>query len=154
MEIYFYGPILRGQGVRTDDHWNDLLAEDYQELRFHISFLEAVGRRLRRTYGWIFAAQLGCFIAKIAVHPTPITSLSQLVGRASVGPLPGDVAIAFGLAFHLTWIVVALATLPSQKAAGLPLRRIGPDVLLKIAGGYRRRPGEPRIAHRANDGNH
>jgi uncharacterized membrane protein len=36
MEINFYGPILKGQGMRTDNHWNDLLAEDYQDLNPHL----------------------------------------------------------------------------------------------------------------------
>jgi len=49
MEINFFGPILAGQGVRTDNGWTELLAEDYKDLRFHITIMEALGRRIRRT---------------------------------------------------------------------------------------------------------
>jgi uncharacterized membrane protein len=93
MEINFYGPILKGQGMHIDNHWNDLLAEDYRDLRFHISFIEAVGRRIRRTYGWIFAVLLVCYLAKIFVHPTPLASLHELWARAAIGPIPGEVAL-------------------------------------------------------------
>jgi len=135
MEINFFGPILAGQSVQTDNGWTGLLAEDYRNLRFHISFMEALGRRIRRTYGWIFAALLACYLAKILVHPTPITSLNEIWARAAIGPLPGEVALGFGLLFHSTWIAIALATLGSQKAVGLPHRRLEPDNLLDVAGG-------------------
>ena len=136
MEINFYGPILKGQGMRIDNHWNDLLAEDYWDLKFHISFIEAVGRRIRRTYGWIFAVLLACYLAKIFVHPTPLTLLDELWARAAIGPIPGEVALGVGLLFHGTWIAVALLTLGSQKAVGVPhRRRTGPDLLLEVTGG-------------------
>jgi uncharacterized membrane protein len=135
MEINFYGPMLKGQGMRLDNHWNDLLAEDYSDLSFHISFIEAVGRRIRRTYGWIFAVLLVCYLAKIFVHPTPLASLHELWARAAIGPIPGEVALGVGLLFHGTWIAVALFTLGSQKAVGLPHRRRGLDLLLEVAGG-------------------
>lgn len=120
LKINFYGPILTGQAVRIDNRWNELLAEDYRNMRFHISFMEAVGRRIRRAYGWIFAALLACYVAKILVHPTPITSLDELWPRAAIGPLPGEAALGFGLLFHCTWIAIALANLGTQKAVGPP----------------------------------
>src|SRR3990172_3747675 len=54
LEVCFFGPMLRGEGVRTDNGWEDALGRDYDRLRFHISFLEAFGRRLQRNYAWIF----------------------------------------------------------------------------------------------------
>jgi uncharacterized membrane protein len=135
LEINFYGPILMGQGLRTDNNWNELLTEDYRNLRFHISFMEALGRRIRRTYGWIFAALLGCYLAKILVHPTPIVAMHEVWTRATIGPLPGQVALALGLIFHAAWIVIAVATLGSQKAVGLPQFSNDPDLLLDVAGG-------------------
>ena len=135
LEINFYGPLLTGQSPRTDNRWNELLAEDYKDLRFHITLMEALGRRIRRAYGWIFAVLLACYLAKIFVHPTPIASVHELWGRAAIGPVPGQAALAFGLLFHGTWIAIALATLGSQKAVGLPHRGSGPDLLLDVAGG-------------------
>ena len=134
IEINFYGPLLRGQGTPIDNHWNDLLADDYRDVRFHMSLMEAVGRRIRRIYGWIFAVLLICYFGKIFVHPTPLSSIDQLWARAAIGPIPGEVALGIGLLFHGAWIAVALITLRSHKALELPHRRTGPDLLLEVAG--------------------
>ena len=134
MEINLYGPILRGDSIRIDNGWNELLAADYADLRFHISFREAVGRRLRHTYGFIFAAQLACYLAKIVVHPTPLDTMDQLWQRAAIGPLPGKAALAGVLAFHAAWVVIAVLTMRNQRALGLPHGRNGPDPLLTVGG--------------------
>ena len=139
LEINFYGPVLRGQPIGINNGWNVLLADDYSDMRFHISLLEALGRRLRRTYGWIFAALLICYLAKILVHPTPLASFEGLLERATLGPLPGSFVLGVGIVFHCAWIAIALLTLRSQKAVGLAHRRQGPDSLLDVAGRSRQR---------------
>jgi uncharacterized membrane protein len=136
MEMNFYAPMLRGEGIQTANGWNDLLAGDYMHLHFHISLLESVGRRIRRTYGWLFFAQLACWVAKIVVHPTPLTTFEQIWERAAIGPLSGQAVVVIGALFHLTWIAIALLTLGGQRAVGLPTGRIGPDPLLGVAGGH------------------
>ena len=138
MEINFYGPILRGEGMRVDNRWNELLAKDYEDLRFHITLPESLGRRIRRTYGWIFTALLVCYVVKIIIHPTPLTSWDDLWARAAFGPIPGTLVLAFGLAFHALWVVVAMLTLRSQKAVGLAHARHGEDSLIDVAGGRAR----------------
>src|SRR5580700_4876396 len=52
LETDFYAPMIRGEGVRLDSGWAELLAKDYRNPRYHISFARAIGRRLRRTYVW------------------------------------------------------------------------------------------------------
>ena len=99
-----------------------------------MSLMEAVGRRIRRIYGWIFAVLLICYFGKIFVHPTPLSSIDQLWARAAIGPIPGEVALGIGLLFHGAWIAVALITLRSHKALELPHSRTGPDLLLEVAG--------------------
>jgi len=124
MEVCFYGPLLRGEGVGTENGWNQALAIDYKNLRFHISFWEAAGRRLRRNYLWIFATQGLSYLAKILIHPTPVPSLDDLWARAAVGPIPGQAVLLFGLFFHSSLALLALVTLRRQEAAG---RVQGPD---------------------------
>src|SRR5262249_43239301 len=53
LETDFYAPMIRGEGVRRDPSWTELLAKDYLDPRYHISFARAVGRRLRRTYACV-----------------------------------------------------------------------------------------------------
>ena len=55
LETQFFGPILRGHGVQTSNGWNEILYQDYVRPRLHITYPDALGRRLRRNYGWIFA---------------------------------------------------------------------------------------------------
>lgn len=125
MEVSFYGPMLRGQGLRTESGWNEVLADDYTGLYFHISFLEAIGRRLRRNYSWIFLVQIVSYWGKIGIHPTPIGSLDELWRRASVGPLPGEVVLAAGTLFYMAMLAVGVLTLHGQKAVGRAQRAPG-----------------------------
>ena len=92
METNLFGPMLRGQGIRTENRWNHVLADDYDGLYFHISLWEAVGRRLRRNYVWIFAIQLVAYLGKILIHPEPVATPGELWERAAIGPGMLDLA--------------------------------------------------------------
>ena len=118
MEVSMYGPLLRLEGVRVDNGWNEALALNYERLHFHISFWEAMGRRLRRNYSFLFVIQAVSYVAKICIHPTPIRSLDQLWEHASIGPLPGEVVLAIGFLFHAGLIALAFLTLKGQQAVG------------------------------------
>jgi len=118
LEVCFYGPILRGEAVTTENRWNDFLAHDYQDLRFHISFWEAAGRRLRRNYIWIFIILAVSYLAKLAIHPEPALSFDELTSRAAVGPISGRVVLFIELAFYLSLGTLALLTLRHPHAAG------------------------------------
>jgi uncharacterized membrane protein len=135
-EVYFFGPMLRGHGVQLDRGWNEILYQDYRAPNLHITFLEAVGRRLRHNYGWIFLIQVTTYVGKLLVHPSAIVSLDELWMRASIGPIPGQLVLLIGFLFHAAWIVIALATLKSNRGAG----RAAPvepakDRLLELARG-------------------
>lgn len=136
LELHFFGPILRGQGVRVESGWNEILYRDYHRPRLHISFWEAVGRRLRRNYGWIFAIQVVAYCGKILIHPEPIHTLDDVWARAAVGPVPGKLMLLAGLLFHGTWVGIAYATLRSRRGAGRkrpPPPKI--DRMLELAAG-------------------
>src|SRR5262249_56101531 len=92
--------MIRGEGVRRDPSWTELLAKDYVDPRYHISFARAVGRRLRRTYAWIFVIQAISYYGKLAIHPAPLTSFTDVLQRAAIGPIPGSLVIAPGVLFH------------------------------------------------------
>ncbi len=136
MEVYFFGPILRGQGVRVDNDWNTTLYQDYITPSLHITFLEAVGRRLRHNYGWIFFIQVTSYIGKLLIHPTPIGSVDEFFARATIGPVPGQLVLLAGLLFHSTWITVALMTYRSRRGAdrARPPRPVQ-DAVLQLARG-------------------
>jgi hypothetical protein len=82
LETDFYAPMIRGEGIRLGAGWTELLAKDYCEPRYHVSFARAIGRRLRRTYAWIFVIQAVAYYGKLAIHPAPLTTLADLWERA------------------------------------------------------------------------
>lgn len=136
LEINFFGPILRGQGVRTDNGWNEILFQDYRHPNLHISMIEAVGRRLRRNYAWIFGIQVAAYTGKLLIHPVPINSLAEVWDRAAVGPIPGQLVLLAGLMFHATWITVAIRTLHSRRGGDRPHpKRPQQDQVLLLASG-------------------
>jgi uncharacterized membrane protein len=118
LETSLYGPILRGEGVRTESGWNQELARDYETLRFHISFWEAMGRRLRRNYSFMFGVQAISYVMKICVHPVPVRSLGDLWAHATIGPIPGQAVLVAGFLFHASLTAFAIFTLKGQRAAG------------------------------------
>jgi uncharacterized membrane protein len=117
LEVNFFGPILRGQGVRTDNNWNEILYQDYRSPNLHITYLEAIGRRIRRNYGWIFLIQVVAYIGKLMIHPMPISSLEEIFVRATIGPVPGQIVLLAGLVFHATWMGIAFHTSRSRRGA-------------------------------------
>jgi uncharacterized membrane protein len=118
IEVGFFGPILRGNGVSLQSGWNELLADDYEHLQFHISYLEAFGRRLRRNYIWIFGVLGVAYLAKLAMHPASASSWQQVIDRAAIGPMHGAaVLVSMAIAYSLLGFI-AIGTLGGQKAVG------------------------------------
>jgi uncharacterized membrane protein len=117
LETDFFTPMLRGEPYAADADWSRLLARDYCQPRYHVSLARAAGRRLRRTYAWIFLIQALSYYGKLAIHPHPLTSFSDLWERAAVGPIPGEVLVAAGAVFHLGWMVFAYVTLRLDQHA-------------------------------------
>jgi uncharacterized membrane protein len=103
METHFFAPMLHDGDVSLDDGWQQTLAEDYWRPRYHVSLLVAMGRRVRRNYFWILLIQTLAYAGKLMVHPTPIESLDQLYLRADIGPVPGELVVACGFLYCVTW---------------------------------------------------
>jgi uncharacterized membrane protein len=110
METHFYAPMLIGKSLPEDCEWEQVLARDYCAPQYHISLARAIGRRLRRNYGYVLAIQALAYVGKIAVHPTAVPSFHEFVERASIGPLPGAVILCGVLLFNGAWIAFALTT--------------------------------------------
>lgn len=115
METDLFAPVLRGEGLHRDGEWNTLLAQDYATPHFHISYLLAVGRRLRKNYGYILAVQAIAYYGKLAIHPIPLSSIDDLFARATIGPVPGWIVVVAGIFFHGGWIALAVVTLQIER---------------------------------------
>ena len=124
IERNFYAPMLRGETLMSNSEWCDVLANDYCAPRHHISFARAIGRRLRRNYIWILGIQTVAYYGKIAIHPAPVSSLSELVQRASLGPIPGELMLLAGVIFTAGWISFAAITYFLDRAKHGPGPRV------------------------------
>jgi uncharacterized membrane protein len=123
LETHLYAPMLLGRPIALDDKWQRLLARDYLHPAYHIGFLDAVGRRLRRNYGWILAIQAVAYYGKLAIHPEPMDTLDDIWDRAAIGPVPGELVVLAGIMFHGGWLLLAWWTWREQQ-----LRRQRRDV--------------------------
>ena len=93
IEINFYRPMLDGSQPAQPD-WAATLAHDLAWPHFHMPWWEAIGRRLRRNYQWLYAILLASWLVVLMAYPTPSTSVAEILDRAAVGPVPGVVVIA------------------------------------------------------------
>jgi len=118
LEVYFYGPMLTRQPILGTTNWNQVLAQDMAYIHFHITIWEALGRRLRRNYALLFGILGLSYLGKLLVHPTSLSSLDQFWARAALGPIPGQIVVALGLAFYGALTVVAVVTLLRSRAVG------------------------------------
>ena len=108
MEKSFYAPMLDPRRTPPAQCWRQILAQEYVYPVFRISYLHALGRRIRRSYLWIMAIQILAFLGKIAVHPEPVSSLQDVLARAEVGLVPGVAVFAAGGLYVGTFCGLAL----------------------------------------------
>jgi len=106
IERHLYVPMLHGADPVVPD-WRRTLAADYERPHHHVSFLAALGRRVRRNYVWIVAIQGAAFTGKLLVHPAPPDSLEALLRRADVGPIPGEWVLAVGALYVTALAIIA-----------------------------------------------
>lgn len=122
METDFFAAMLVPPFHPSPD-WAEALAENLLLPHFPVSNWEALGRRLRRNYLWIYFIVGFAWIAKLWLFPALATDLTELVARASVGPVNGSLIVLGSLFMYAVVIVIALATIGLQQSAGEVLPR-------------------------------
>ncbi len=103
--------------------WAEAMAENLLHPHFSISMWEALGRRFRRNYLWIYAVLSIAWLLKTAIFPTAVTSWQELFTRAALGPIPGEIMVAIGVLFNAALLVLGVATVGLQQATGEVLPR-------------------------------
>lgn len=122
METDFFAAMLVPPFQPSAD-WAESLAEHLLQPHFSISNWEALGRRLRRNYLWIYTVIIAAWFAKLWLLPVPIDRWSSLVARAHLGAVPGIWIISGVLLFYAALVVISIATIGLQAAAGEVLPR-------------------------------
>ncbi|MGQ0564966.1 MAG: DUF2270 domain-containing protein [Gemmobacter sp.] len=108
LEKHFYVPMLIDGDLHTEEDWQDILAADYRNPQYHVSYLVALARRVRSNYLWILLIQTVAYCGKLIVHPTPAADFGAFVTRADIGPLPGELVLGLGAVYIASWIALAI----------------------------------------------
>src|SRR6185295_5248513 len=89
LEAHFLVPIVAQNTQLLQGEWQKLVCEDLLLPSFKISKFEAIGRRLKRNYGFIFTIILCAWVTKIFLHaPGGITSFHTFYLALHAGKLP------------------------------------------------------------------
>ena len=134
LETGYFAQLLAPDRAVVDTEWADHLTNDLLTPHFTISEWEAVGRRLRRNYLWIFILLAASWNLKVYLHPEPARDFQEFIERAAVGVLPGQFVFMIGILFNSALFIFALVTLRLREATGevlphhefslRPLRRV------------------------------
>lgn len=135
METDFYAAMLVPP-FAPNPSWAETMAETLLQPEFPITLWEAMGRRLRNNYLWIFLVLATAMVAKLAFFPLPATSVANALDRATLGSVPGALILGLYFAFIAAMVIIALATRGLTQASGevLPKYHI-PDLLGDLRAG-------------------
>lgn len=122
LETGYFAQMLAPQGV-PEDEWAEHLAADLLTPHFTISEWEAIGRRLRRNYLWIFALLAASWNLKVYLHPEPAANFDVFIERATIGVVPGSLVFMIGIIFNAAVFTFAIATVRLREATGEVLPR-------------------------------
>jgi len=122
METDFFATMLVPPFAPSAD-WAEGLAENLLHPQFTISLWEALGRRFRQNYLWIYVVLAIAWILKSVLFPTPVTSWAEFIQRAALGTIPGEVMLLIGLIFNGMLFLIGIATLGLKHATGEVLPR-------------------------------
>jgi uncharacterized membrane protein len=126
LETGYFAPMLSHRAIPPDKEWADHLSTDLITPHFTISEWEAIGRRLRANYLWIFILLALSWTLKIYIHPSPIPVSSAaerqafwdiLLNRAQIGLAPGWLVLTVGVVFNFAIFFVAFSTLKLRNAS-------------------------------------
>ena len=126
LETGYFAPMLSHRAIPPDKEWAEHISADLVTPHFTISEWEAVGRRLRANYLWIFILLALSWTLKIYIHPAPIPVDTEaerhvfwqiIFQRAQVGLAPGWLVVLVGAVFNFAIIFVAFSTLKLRDAS-------------------------------------
>ncbi|HEV8428390.1 MAG TPA: DUF2270 domain-containing protein [Pyrinomonadaceae bacterium] len=118
LETGYFAPLLMPDNRPVDEAWAEHLAADLTTPHFTITEWEAVGRRLRRNYLWIFALLALSWNLKVYLSPLPARDFNVFIDRATVGVVPGWIVFVVGIVFNAAVFVFAIGTLRLREATG------------------------------------
>ena len=120
IESHFLVPMVSQSSRLLDGEWWKLVCEDLIMPSFKITRLEAIGRRMKRNYVFIFAIIMVAWTMKIFVHAqTPIHSFGEFYNALAVRELPAWLAsvVYFGTIISITGLTLFVARTTSEEVS-------------------------------------
>jgi uncharacterized membrane protein len=117
LEAHFLVPMVMENRQMLQGEWKKLVCEDLILPRFKISKLEAIGRRLKRNYLFIFILIMVAWVTKIFLHATePMNDFGSFYRTLAVGYIPSWlVAFIFAGTFV---VVIGINVYVSRNSTG------------------------------------
>jgi uncharacterized membrane protein len=122
METDFFAAMLVPP-FAPDPDWAESLAENLLHPHFPISNWEALGRRLRRNYVYLYIIMGMAAMGKLWIHPFPAQTAADILERAAFWFIPGWFFLLLGLFFYIFLFLVAFLTAGMHAASGEVLPR-------------------------------
>ena len=117
LEAHFLVPMVMENRDLLQGEWKKLVCEDLILPCFKISKLEAIGRRLKRNYVFIFILILVAWVTKIFLHaPMAMDSVSSFYGALRVGHIPSWLVAFVFVGTFLSVITITIYV--SKKSSG------------------------------------
>jgi uncharacterized membrane protein len=117
LEAHFLVPMVMENRELLHGEWKKLVCEDLILPCFKISKLEAIGRRLKRNYVFIFILIMVAWVTKIFLHaPTAMDGIGSFYRALRVGHIPAWL-IAFILVATMV-SVIGITVYVSKKTSG------------------------------------
>jgi uncharacterized membrane protein len=109
IERNYYARIFSSQDSFDPQVWMSQLAEDLRRPRFSMQPTEAMARRLRRNYGWLYFILLLAWLLKTTLNMGGpgrqfVHSTNELFANAALAQIPGWAVLPSVLAFY-AWMV-------------------------------------------------
>jgi uncharacterized membrane protein len=118
IETGYFAHLLAPDNQPAEESWAEHLAADLTTPHFTITEWEAIGRRLRRNYLWIFALLALSWNLKVYLSPLPARDFDAFIERATVGVVPGWIVFVVGVVFNAAIFIFAIGTLRLREATG------------------------------------
>ena len=117
IETHFFARAV-DPSIGSHPDWAMRLVGSLLSPEFPISFWEAIGRRLRRNYIWIFTILGGSWILKLMLYPGLTRSPQSFWQHAAIGLIPGEVVVFCVGLFYLGVVLLAILTVGLRASPG------------------------------------
>ena len=153
METDFFAAMLNPP-FAPHHEWATRLVDNILTPEFPISFLEAIGRRMRRNYIWLFLILGLAWAIKLMLQAGPTYSIPSFLSQAAIGPFPGSMVAFFVTCFFFVVFLIAVLTAglrdsPSEVLPQHEALNLSTDLLQNLANAASHiLPDEIRLLHR------